>query len=96
MKSDEYEWDDAKAGDNVRKHSIRFEQAVEACEDQFAVVDFDDSEDYDEDRYVLIGHTSIDLLMVVYTERNERRRIISARKSNSYERRKYRRAMEEE
>ena len=96
MRDDHFEWDDAKAEANFRKHKVRFEHAVEASEDYDALIELDNSEDYGEDRYILIGRASNGLLTVVYTERNDRIRIISAREANDYERRNYRRAAQEE
>jgi uncharacterized DUF497 family protein len=55
MDSEHFAWDDAKAEANFRKHKVRFEHAVQACEDPFALIDLDDSEDYGEDRFILIG-----------------------------------------
>jgi uncharacterized protein len=95
MKDEWFEWDDAKAEANFKKHKVRFEHAVEACEDYDALVELDDSEDYGEDRFVLIGRSSNGVLTVVYTERNHRIRIISAREAHDYERRNYRRAAQE-
>jgi uncharacterized DUF497 family protein len=96
MVTDDFEWDDAKAAANYRKHKVRFEHAVEACEDHLALIEIDDSEDYGEDRYLLIGRARDGLLAVVYTERNDRIRIISAREANDHERRNYRRAAQKD
>ena len=43
MRSDDFEWDDAKAEANWRKHKVRFEHGAEACEDPFALIELDDS-----------------------------------------------------
>jgi uncharacterized DUF497 family protein len=96
MQSDEFEWDDAKAEANFRKHKVRFEHAAEACEDPYALIELDDSEDYGEDRFLLIGRAADGVLTVVYTERNGRFRIISAREASDYERRDYHRAAQED
>lgn len=96
MQSDEFEWDDAKAEANWRKHKVRFEHAAEACEDAYALIELDDSQDYGEDRFILIGQAFGGVLTVVYTERNGRFRIISAREANDHERRNYRRAAQED
>jgi uncharacterized protein len=96
MESEYFEWDDAKAEANFRKHSVRFEHAAEACDDPYALIQLDDSEDYGEDRFILIGRAVDGVLAVVYTERNDRVRIISAREANGYERRDYHRAAQEE
>lgn len=94
--TDEFEWDRAKAAANYKKHGVRFEHAVLAFEDAFAVVEFDESEDYGEDRFLLTGRAAGGILVVVYTERGERIRIISAREATDYERRNYYRAARED
>lgn len=76
---DEFEWDLRKAQSNLRKHEVSFKQAQEAFRDPFAVEILDDSEDYGEDRYILIAMSKGRLLSIVYTPRNGRFRIISAR-----------------
>jgi uncharacterized DUF497 family protein len=96
MQSDEFEWDDAKAQANLRKHKVRFEHAAEACEDPFALIELEDSQDYGEERFLLIGRAQDGVIAVIYTERNERIRIISAREANDYERRNYHRAAQED
>jgi uncharacterized protein len=94
--SDEFEWDRAKAAANHEKHCVRFEHAVSAFEDPFALVEYDDSEDYGEDRFILTGRVQDGILVVVYTERGDRIRIISAREATDYERRNYYRAAQED
>ena len=78
MRDDRFEWDDAKARGNWRKHRVSFD-------DLNAVDRIDDTMDYGEDRYRVIGIVSGVLLSVAYTERGERIRIISARKADSRE-----------
>jgi uncharacterized DUF497 family protein len=92
---DEFEWDPAKAAANYKRHSVRFEHAVLAFEDAFALVELDDSEDYGEERFLLTGRATGGILVIVYTERGERIRIISAREATEYERRNYYRAAQE-
>jgi uncharacterized DUF497 family protein len=96
MENDAFEWDDAKAEANFRKHKVRFEHAAEAREDPYALIELDDNQDYGEDRFIPIGQAADGVLSVVYTERNERIRIISAREANNHERRNYRRAPQED
>ncbi len=93
--ADEFEWDPAKAAANYKKHGVRFEHAVLAFEDAFALVELDDSQDYGEERFLLTGSTVGGILVVVYTERGERIRIISAREATEHERRNYYRAAQE-
>src|SRR5580698_5395515 len=77
----EFEWDDAKAVLNLATHGISFEQATRAFSDEFAIELIDDRGDYGELRFVRIAKAKeSSLLVVVYTEREERNRIISARR----------------
>ena len=82
----EFEWDEAKAKANLRLHGVSFELAQTVFRDAFAVERLDDREDYGEDRFVIIGMaTGQTLLFVAYTERNDRIRIISARRATQNE-----------
>jgi hypothetical protein len=94
--NDDFEWDGSKAASNLDKHGVSFERATLAFEDAFALVQLDDSEEYGEDRFILIGRALSSILYVVYTERGERIRIISAREAYDHERRNYYRAAKEE
>jgi uncharacterized DUF497 family protein len=58
-------------------------------QDPFAIDWLDDSEDYGEDRYAIIGAAYGRLLYVAFTMRGPRIRIISARGAEPYERRQY-------
>ncbi len=93
---EEFEWDSKKAAGNLKKHGVSFEQAALAFEDAFALTEQEDSEDYGEDRFILIGRVLGGVVTVVYTERSGRIRIISAREAYDYERRNYYRAAKEE
>jgi uncharacterized protein len=85
MRDDEFEWDDDKAADNAVKHRVSFEHARAAFADVFSVSEYDDREDYGEDRYLLTGMVLGTLLLVTYTERADRIRIISARRATRHE-----------
>jgi len=89
MIDDEFEWDEVKAETNLRRHKISFREARRVFEDFFALIERDLSEAYGEDRFLATGMIESVLVTVVYTERGERVRIISARKASSYEQRKY-------
>jgi uncharacterized protein len=90
MIDDEFEWDDVKAKDNLRRHGVSFEQARDVFKDPFAMDLIDDRNDYGrEHRYVTIGMVDGRLLFVSYTMRQERIRIISARGAEPYEQRRY-------
>jgi uncharacterized DUF497 family protein len=86
MQDEQFEWDDDKAAANLRDHHVSFEQAAFAFNDQFAVEWIDEREAYGEDRFVLLGMTSGQVLTVVYTERGDRIRIISAWRATRHER----------
>ena len=85
MAKDRFHWDDTKAAENYAKHGVHFEVAIEVFKDPFAIERLDDREDYGEDRFILIGAAEGTVLTVVYTERNGRNRIISARQATKHE-----------
>ncbi len=85
MRDEHFEWDDEKAAENLRDHRVSFEQATFAFNDLFAVEWIDDREAYDEERSILLGMTNGQVLTVVYTERGERIRIISAWRATRHE-----------
>jgi uncharacterized DUF497 family protein len=87
----EFEWDDLKARANASKHGVTFERAKLAFADPFAVATLDDREDYGEERFILIGMAEGPLLFVAYTERGDRKRIISARRATTHEQEIYER-----
>lgn len=84
----DYEWDPKKAASNLRKHDVDFADAALVFEDDSAVTIEDD--DPDEKRSVTIGMDALArILVVVYTWRGEKIRIISARDATPGERREY-------
>jgi len=86
----EFEWHDAKAEANLRAHGVSFELAKTVFKDPFAVEFLDDREDYGENRLVIIGMAEGRIvLFVAYTEREERIRIISARRATQHEQDEY-------
>ena len=89
MRNDDFEWDDAKAWSNLAKHGVSFEAATLAFDDLFANDELDRGSGQDDPRYIMTGMANGVLLTVVYTERGERARIISARKATKHEQRNY-------
>jgi uncharacterized DUF497 family protein len=81
----EFEWDDGKAEENVRRHGVSFAQATRAFLDPLAVEWIDLREAYGEERIILLGIAGNQILNIVYTERAERIRIISARRATKNE-----------
>jgi uncharacterized protein len=84
-----FEWDEDKAVRNLARHDISFEEATRVFRDPYAIEALDDRKAYGEDRFILIGLAGNRVLTVVYTERNEHIRIISARKATKYEQENY-------
>jgi hypothetical protein len=89
MDDGKFRWDDAKATSNFANHGVSFEVACGVFRDPFALEWLDESEDYGEDRYSIIGMVKGRLLYVAYIWRGETIRIISAREAEPYERRRY-------
>jgi len=79
------EFDPAKARANLRKHRVRFADAEQALGDPFAVT-IDDPDAEGEQRFVTLGMDALgSILVVVYTPRGDRVRLISARKASKGE-----------
>ncbi len=89
MGDDAFEWDDAKAAANYAKHGVTFEAACDVFKDAFAIEQVDDRQNYGEERWTILGIARERLLLVAYTMRGDRIRIISARAAEPYERREY-------
>jgi uncharacterized DUF497 family protein len=89
MKSDDFEWDDAKAASNHRRHKVTFEQAREVFADPFIIEWIDEGQDEHEQRFNALGMVEDRLLFVAYTMRRDTIRIISARRAEPFERRRY-------
>jgi uncharacterized DUF497 family protein len=84
--AESFDWDEAKSEANYRKHGVDFETAIEVFADPLALESWDSlSAEYGEDRFVVTGMAGGQLLTVVYTERNEVIRLISARKASKRE-----------
>ncbi len=85
-----FEWDEKKAALNLEKHGVSFEEARTVFDDPLYIGFPDPAHSYNEFRFIVIGQSALDwLLMVAYTERRDRIRIISAREATPKERRKY-------
>ena len=83
-----FEWDEEKNRVNREKHGISFETAAYVFRDEFYIEMYDFEHSIDEDRYIAIGLVG-ELLFVVFTERGEVIRLISARAATESERRLY-------
>lgn len=83
-----FEWDDSKEKKNIIKHGIDFSTAALVFRDENRIEIFDDEHSAYEDRYITIGQINgvAIVIMVVYTERENVIRLISARKATKQER----------
>jgi uncharacterized DUF497 family protein len=76
----EFEWDAAKARANLRKHGVSFDEATTVFGDPLARTIYDPLHSDEEHRFVIIGESHArELLVVVFTDRERKIRIISAR-----------------
>ena len=82
------EWDDEKNEKNFRKHGIYFEEAARIFLDKNRIDDYDEFHSDFEDRIKVIGRVR-NILAVIYTERGEKYRLISARKATKKEEAEY-------
>ncbi len=84
----EFQWDENKAQSNLLKHGIAFEEAAEVFFDPFHQTG--DASTDDEQRDFIVGYSLLQrILLVVYVEREQRTRIISARRATRHERKLY-------
>ena len=87
-----FEWDEDKEAKNIKKHKINFREAKTVFNDPLAITVFDTHHSDDEDRFADIGRSEQGHLLVVsYTERGLRIRIISCRAAEPMERKHYER-----
>jgi uncharacterized protein len=85
-----FEWDSIKAGTNLRKHKVRFEEAATALSDSMSATGADPDHSITEDRYITFGVSERGrLLVVAYADKGETIRIISARVASKGERKIY-------
>jgi uncharacterized DUF497 family protein len=83
-----FEWDDAKAASNLVKHAVPFAYATRVLLDARRVTE-QSPQPSSEIRYVTLGMVEGRLLVIVYTKRGRVIRLISARKGNVREQKKY-------
>jgi uncharacterized protein len=83
----DFEWDDAKAAANEKKHGVTFSEAATVFEDVDFLVNADPR---DPSRFIAVGFSSVArVLVVVHAVRTERTRLISARRATVREERSY-------
>lgn len=85
-----FEWDAKKARNNIEIHGVSFDEASTAFRDTLSLTIHDPLHSTVEDRFILIGNSYENrLLVIVHTEREDNIRIISARKVTKTERKQY-------
>lgn len=85
-----YEWDPAKAEENIKKHRVSFEEAASVFLDPLAFTFWDPDHSEEEDREITIGRSARKrILFVAHAAREDRIRIISARRATRHERKQY-------
>jgi uncharacterized DUF497 family protein len=89
-----FEWDAAKDASNRRKHGIGFREATEIFRRRVVVTE-DKRRDYGERRLIALGEYDGDVIRVVFTERGETIRIITAWKASRHDRQEYSKASED-
>jgi uncharacterized DUF497 family protein len=85
----EFDWDPAKAQANLRKHGVPFHKACQVFKDAERLEQLDFSGDHTEERWDVLGRVEQTILFVVYTQRGQRIRLISARRATRNEQRSY-------
>jgi uncharacterized DUF497 family protein len=85
-----FSWDPKKAGANLRKHTVSFEEASTVFRDVFSVTGSDPDHSVEEHRFVTFGNSNQNRLLVVsHTQESDKIRIISARSVTRQERKIY-------
>lgn len=86
----QFEWDEQKAEANLKKHEVSFDEAKTVFDDLLFIIFADPDHSVEENRFIIMGESNQNRLLVVsYTERTPKTRLISARKATRAERKKY-------
>jgi len=86
----EFEWDTRKATRNLQKHKVSFTEAATVFDDPLSITVTDPDHSVEEERLLIVGHSHRPRILIVsFTEREDRIRIISARELTRAERNAY-------
>ena len=86
----QFEWDSAKAVENLAKHGVSFQEAATVFRDPLSATGADPDHSIGEERFITFGFsTSGRLLVVAHTEEGDTVRIITARPATAAERKIY-------
>ena len=92
MSNGQFVWDKNKQMSNKRKHGVSFEEASSVFDDEYALYFDDEAHSQDEDRFIIIGMSKFERLLLVchcYKQDDAVIRIISARKATQAETKQY-------
>jgi uncharacterized protein len=84
-----FDWDSKKEETNLRKHGYRMEAGIPVFDDPNRLDRADKRRDYAEERRIIFGMVEKRLFAVVYTMRGDVTRLISVRRANAREERRY-------
>ena len=85
-----FEWDPRKERRNRQKHGVGFDEGSTVFADTLSITIPDPDHSHDEERSVIMGFSHRQrLLVVVHTDEEETSRLISARRADPHERKKY-------
>jgi uncharacterized DUF497 family protein len=85
-----FEWDPAKAAQNLRKHGVSFYEAATVFGDPLAITYDDPDHSIREQRFLTIGRSSVGRLLIVsHADREGNLRLVSAREATPREREHY-------
>jgi len=86
----EFEWDEEKAEANLSKHGVSFDEARTVFDDPLYLDFYDPDHSEAEDRFIIVGQSQQRRLLIVsYTERRDKIRVISAREATRIEKDAY-------
>ncbi len=86
----EFEWNEDKAIANIIKHKISFSEATTVFDDPYALYYKDSFHSFKEDRYIVLGYSNSNRMLIVsFTNRMNKTRIISARLTTKKEKKQY-------
>jgi hypothetical protein len=88
MEEKNFTWDENKNKSNIKKHGVSFNEAWTVFNDEFVLLYCDDEHSYNEERFIAIGASALEKILVVchcYRENDEIIRLISARKADKHE-----------
>lgn len=89
----DFEWDEGKAALNIKKHQVAFEEAATVFADPLSMTVPDSDHSIEEDRLITMGTSNRGRVLIVSsTDREDRVRIVSARKATRHERKIYEKA----